>query len=330
MFVTSNNPVLIFNTWPEPEKSDPEDDDSDNDNDDDEVKKMRKTSFELELKDGLPQIPHLDSHSLAMRKEIIRRYVTGRYSEFLIIPSYIQDQISMFSGAYTNNPRAVVPWKDLTIANESYLSLGSLSNDTILCDPSKLQASAVINLWNYWRKKQAKDLPGLTFIHAKAQDRREPPLGRRDKGKNKAVEFINTSPEPKLHSSPSPSDIYNPQIIPQPSDGAGPSRNVAGPSHLYSQEVVPPPSNNPGLSLKARSSTPPKSQLDDQDDHLSLPPDCPKVHMSTKKGRLLYLKTLSNQDIYQTMIKSIERVKVTHSHCNCLGICLTNVTQIGS
>jgi hypothetical protein len=47
-----------------------------------------------------------------------------------------------------------VPWKDLTILNDKYLGKGSLPSDTILCKPSKLQQFAVINMWNYWKKKE--------------------------------------------------------------------------------------------------------------------------------------------------------------------------------
>ena len=104
----------------------------------------------------------------------------------------------MSSGAYTHNIKAVVPWKDLTILNDKYLGNESLPADTILCEPSKLQQFAVINMWNYWKKKERLGQPTITFIHAKQEDKQHALETRDKKGKKKAVEFM----DPSRSSSP--------------------------------------------------------------------------------------------------------------------------------
>ena len=117
----------------------------------------------------------------------------------------------MSSGAYTNNTRAVVPWKDLTLANDKYLGKGSLPEGMVLCEPSKLQQYAVINMWNHWKKTQILDQPGLTFIHAREQDRCLSPLMKDKKWKKKAVAFMNAT------RSPTPVNTFFPTPTPGPS-----------------------------------------------------------------------------------------------------------------
>jgi hypothetical protein len=220
------------------------------------------------------------------------------------------------------------------MSNEVYLSPGSLPKDTILCEPSKLQQFTVINLWNYWKKKQAREEPGLVFSHARAQDRREPPLMRRNKGKKKAVEFMDESRQP------------TPDNTSQASQASGASRHIADPSKTH----LPPPrplNAIAGPSRTDRSSTPdhgPAEGLEERGDNIevqddeeqdkeedepSLAPDCPKSHMKTKRGRFLYLKTLSDNDAYRAMLKSMERIKVCNSHGSLNGSCSTHYWHIG-
>jgi hypothetical protein len=48
----------------------------------------------------------------------------------------------------------------------------------------------------------------------------------------------------------------------------------------------------------------------DEDKDTTLEPDCPKAHMQTKKGRFVYLKSLSENKTYRMMLRSMERIKV--------------------
>jgi hypothetical protein len=199
----------------------------------------------------------------------------------------------MPAGVYTNNTRAVVPWKDLTLANDKYLGDGSLPEGTILCEPSKLQQFAVINMWNYWKKKQRLEQHGLTFIYAREQDRRLPGLKNNKKGKKKATTFIDPS------RSPTPENNSD-NLFPTGNSGGDP--NTAGPSGIPRIPRTPSPPRNPEQS---------QEENDTEDEELPLDAECPKAHMLTKKGRLRYLKTLCTEETYSAMLRSMQRIKVS-------------------
>lgn len=210
----------------------------------------------------------------------------------------------MSSGAYTHNTRAVVPWKDLTTSNDKFLAAGSLPPDTILCEPSKLQQFAVINMWNYWKKKERQDEPTITFIHAKAEDRRHAPeIGHK---KAKQVEFMDIS----RSSSPTrgiTSDIHR-SPTPDHNPIAGPSRTRRSPTPHPGQDHDP---IDEASGAIPRETADPTAEADDlEEKQPSLDPDCPKAHKQTKKARIQYLKSLSDNDVYQTMVRSLERIKV--------------------
>jgi hypothetical protein len=221
----------------------------------------------------------------------------------------------MSSGAYTHNTRAVVPWKDLTTANDKFLAAGSLPPDTILCEPSKLQQYAVINMWNYWKRKERRDEPTIKFIHAKAEDRRHHPEITHKKGKQ--VEFMDIS----RSSSPTTgitSDIgrsltpdHQPLVRHSPprQSAPGPSRTRRSPTPHPGQDLDPIDDEASGT---IPSKTPdPTAEADDlEEEEPSLDPDCPKAHKQTKKARIQYLKSLSDNDVYHTMLRSLERIKV--------------------
>ncbi|MDT7543753.1 MAG: hypothetical protein QOE33_3666 [Acidobacteriota bacterium] len=221
----------------------------------------------------------------------------------------------MSSGAYTHNTRAVVPWKDLTTANDKFLAAGSLPPDTILCEPSKLQQYAVINMWNYWKRKERRDEPTIKFIHAKAEDRRHRPEITHKQAKQ--VEFMDIS----RSSSPTTgitSDIgrsltpdHQPLVRHSPprQSAPGPSRTRRSPTPHPGQDLDPIDDEASGT---IPSKTPdPTAEADDlEEEEPSLDPDCPKAHKQTKKARIQYLKSLSDNDVYHTMLRSLERIKV--------------------
>ena len=62
-----------------------------------------------------------------------------------------------------------VPWKAIT-TSAAYIEDESLPEDTLLCEPSKLQSHAVTLLWNHWRQRQNDGEIGLVFTKARAED----------------------------------------------------------------------------------------------------------------------------------------------------------------
>jgi hypothetical protein len=222
----------------------------------------------------------------------------------------------------------VVPWKELTLANDKYLLKGSLPENTNLCDPSKLQQFAVINLWNFWMRKQRQGGPGLTFIHAKHEDRRA-----RDKGKKRTVEFVDPSMSPpptkaqrsisptNTSRSPSPASLYElihtagleervPPHIGQNEHQAGPSR-MADHQPIPAERVQSDTSQGPSLTDQQPPDTD-NHNHDEDDKEADMDPDSPKAHMQTKKGRFQFLKSLSQDEIYRAMLRSMERIKVSN------------------
>lgn len=236
-----------------------------------------------------------------------------------------------------------MPWKDLTIANEDYLTAGSLPADTILCEPSKLKQFAVINMWNFWKKKQVNGQRGLSFQQAKKEDMRHQKV-QGNKGKAKTPSWVD--PDVSIRS-PSPTSTH------RPSEKAGSSK-VAGPSRTSTHLGLPPSTTlaSPSMQPDSGSGNLPHPQPDqlphektahnmqltpdaeagrshqskaskdeesndkdsDTDDDSKLDPQCPKYHMKTKKGRFLFLKSLSDDTNYRAMLRAMERIKVLTHH----------------
>src|ERR1700690_3223091 len=211
----------------------------------------------------------------------------------------------MSSGAYTHNTKAVVPWKDLTMANDKFLAAGSLPPDTILCEPSKLQQYAVINMWNFWKKKERRDEPAIKFIHAKAEDRRHAPEIRHKKAKQVEFMAISRSSSPTTGIT---SDIGQ-SLTPDHHPRAGHSGTRRSPTPHPGQDLDPIDDEASG-AIPSKTPDPTAEAEELEEEEASLDPDCPKAHKQNKKARIQYLKSLSDNDVYNTMLRSLERIKV--------------------
>lgn len=75
-------------------------DESSGDDDDDEDRPNRKTDTDLEMKNGLPQIPDFKDQTLSARKEIIRKYVTGYYRKFHLLICWVGVMINVIRRIY--------------------------------------------------------------------------------------------------------------------------------------------------------------------------------------------------------------------------------------
>jgi hypothetical protein len=222
----------------------------------------------------------------------------------------------------------VVPWRDLSTANEKYLSDDSLPEGISLRDPSKLQLSQVVQLWSHWRKMYQKNESGLLFIHGNPKDMREGDRNgnRKQKGKDK-VPFMDPG-TPSRTTTPTPSEIDPPLEVDQ--DGAGPSGHPHSPvifeeagqsvAQTGPETAATPNPSHGTAPAPDGDGTPPSPSSDDQE---NVTPDInsPKHHCSTKRGRLLFLKSLSDEDVYLKMLKSMERIPVSHT-------CLHSTTEM--
>ena len=67
------------------------------------------------------------------------------------------------SGKDSENPKAVVPWKDLLSRSSEYISSLYLPSDAALLDPSHLRADTVSSILGCWYGRQAQGKPVLRF-----------------------------------------------------------------------------------------------------------------------------------------------------------------------
>ena len=80
-----------------------------------------------------------------------------------------------FTGQFTHNKFASVPWKCLSSdLNYEYILSESLPEDTFLMDPSKFQQSDIDGFWRHWVERQKVNSQGLVFSKAAPRHMREP------------------------------------------------------------------------------------------------------------------------------------------------------------
>jgi hypothetical protein len=106
-----------------------------------------------------------------------------------------------FTGHFTHNKRAVVPWRTLSLdMNYDYIDSNSLPAGMMLLDPSKLQMQAIGTIWNHWRTRQAANSPGLVFQKAEPGAMREatpqPQQSQLQKGNQEIDSLEGSSQEP--------------------------------------------------------------------------------------------------------------------------------------
>ena len=175
-----------------------------------------------------------------------------------------------------------VPWKAIT-TSPAYIEEESLPEETLLCEPSKLQSHAVTLLWNHWRQRQNDGEIGLDYTKARPEDMREKP--REGKGKAKA------KPQWENPGSPSPQ----------------PEASGSGHGHQRDKSPTPQPEtpNPPVLSGSGKTPQPsPSASPERLDDSI------PVRNKQRKKDRLLFLKSLCGNTEYVDMVKRVERIKV--------------------
>lgn len=110
--------MLIMNKGPEDEKSF-----SDEGDEDDSHARTGSRDIVLELDDdNLPLIPEYNNQVLAVRKEIIRKYVTGHYSKSLLSMKGLQQLWHQFClpGTETIN---LAFWRVLQMGSGKVISL---------------------------------------------------------------------------------------------------------------------------------------------------------------------------------------------------------------
>lgn len=157
-----------------------------------------------------------------------------------------------------------------------FLSPDSLPHNTTICEPSKLTQEQIIKLWSHWRQRQSGGEHGVEFISARLQDQRQ---GPDPKGKKKQINFVDPDGTPPPSTSHMDGNVSRQSTVPPP------QIEIAGPSNR-GQNIV--------MEDAAQSAT----------------KNSPAAHRATKKDRILYLKSLSQQKQYCDMLKGMAKMTV--------------------
>ena len=249
--------------------------------------------------DNRPHLHKLTSESLETRKKIIRQYITLSYSEFnQYSGNYHHNNLHICSGHFTSNPRAIVPWKDISLDNNKYVDPNSLPDNIQLREPSKLRLTELVKLWDYWRKRQAAGHPGLDFIHANSGDIRE---------KNRKGKERQTTPWTDLDDDDPPAINVHTSLPSGPGQASG-----AGQASGSGQQRPNPPADTESDDSNHHDDNIPHDDNPHEDDiHEDDPHDqSPVTHMATKKHRMIFLRSLCRHDSYLSMLKAMERQTV--------------------
>ena len=179
----------------------------------------------------------------------------------------------------------MVPWKDVSSDNDTYIDTDCIPIDVVVREPLKLRLTEVVSLWEHWTARQRQGDMGLEFVQAKKGDMRE----NKQKGKKRANHEWMDLDDPDMQPQAGPSQS-SPQMQPAP-----------GPSGSHQPENFEP---------LASTAVPVSGQDEphvDEDPHLESPAD----NRSSKKLRMSFLKTLSTHSDYQAMLKDMMKLKVS-------------------
>lgn len=127
--------------------------------------------------------------SLEKKKVIFRRFMQIIYCKHYIILFFYFACLYYYSGRFTHNPNAKVPWSALAKDPDHYLEEGSLPEGVSLVEPTKLRAEELTQLWIHWRNTQKQGGYPLLFKEALEKDKRPHGGGgakeKKTKGKGK-------------------------------------------------------------------------------------------------------------------------------------------------
>ena len=98
--------------------------------------------------------------SLASQKELIRSFMTATYSKGLHVEIHL---LIIVLGQDSDNPKAIVPWKELQTRTSDYMLAKYLPPNVTLMDPSHLRADVVIRLMDHWYVRQGKQKAVIRF-----------------------------------------------------------------------------------------------------------------------------------------------------------------------
>ncbi|KAG2739971.1 hypothetical protein P692DRAFT_20754210, partial [Suillus brevipes Sb2] len=80
---------------------------------------------------------------------------------------------SIFQKSYaviTNNPRAPVPWGEVSESPAHYLDLECVPENTVVKDPSHMQKDTITAIYSHWKERARRDEPIVRFVGYRQAD----------------------------------------------------------------------------------------------------------------------------------------------------------------
>ncbi|KAG1896099.1 uncharacterized protein F5891DRAFT_1193542 [Suillus fuscotomentosus] len=80
---------------------------------------------------------------------------------------------AVFQKAYaviTNNPRALVPWGEMSTDPTHYLDSGCIPENVVIRDPSHLQKDTITAIYSHWKDRASHDMPIVRFVGYRQAD----------------------------------------------------------------------------------------------------------------------------------------------------------------
>ncbi|KAG1819878.1 hypothetical protein EV424DRAFT_1616755 [Suillus variegatus] len=74
---------------------------------------------------------------------------------------------TVFQKAYaviTNNPRALVPWGEMSTDSNHYFNSGCIPENVVIRDPSHLQKDTITAIYSHWKDHASHDMPIVCFV----------------------------------------------------------------------------------------------------------------------------------------------------------------------
>ncbi|KAG1785443.1 uncharacterized protein HD556DRAFT_1450758 [Suillus plorans] len=80
---------------------------------------------------------------------------------------------TVFQKAYaviTNNPRALVPWGEMSTDSNHYFNSGCIPENVVIRDPSHLQKDTITAIYSHWKDHASHDMPIVCFVGYRQAD----------------------------------------------------------------------------------------------------------------------------------------------------------------
>ncbi|KII83156.1 hypothetical protein PLICRDRAFT_33046 [Plicaturopsis crispa FD-325 SS-3] len=150
-----------------------DDDESDDEDHDSKLRNIKRIAEnDIRTDEGI-LLPDKGDKSLATAKQYMRVYITLRYR------------------AFTNNRRASVPWKAISMNVNHFIESECLPKDFAFMDPWHWKEDALTKIWSFWIRRQNQGTPGLIFLNGAPKDLRM--LGERNSIRKKPKKYTEIS-----------------------------------------------------------------------------------------------------------------------------------------